>query len=188
MSSNAYIPPYKVSGKAMNLIAEIAAAIERYRILLEGADGIRLRKVNHIRTIRGTTAIEGNTLTEEQITAILAGERVVAPPREIEEVQCAHAAYEAMTVGRMINSTQLIRDLMMKGVLGHLSHLLTQKRFTSRWRSMIAATAARQGSHIMVEPFQTRSASAAIAGIDDVDVGQCFIRLRSCSYFNICIS
>ena len=97
MSSDAYVPPYKVSSKAMNLIAEIAAAIERYRILLEGADGIRLRKVNHIRTIRGTTAIEGNTLTEEQITAILAGERVIAPSREIEEVRCAHAAYEAMT-------------------------------------------------------------------------------------------
>ena len=29
--SEPYIPPYKVSGKAMNLIAEIAAAIERYR-------------------------------------------------------------------------------------------------------------------------------------------------------------
>ena len=36
MSSEKYIPPYRVSGKAMNLIAEIAAAIERYRIILEG--------------------------------------------------------------------------------------------------------------------------------------------------------
>ena len=54
-----YIPPYKVSGKAMTLIAEIAAAIERYRIILEGPNGVRLRKINHIRTIRGTTAIEG---------------------------------------------------------------------------------------------------------------------------------
>lgn len=93
MSSERYTPPYKVSGRAMGLIAEIAAAIERYRILLEGPDGIRLRKVNHIRTIRGTTAIEGNTLTEEQITAILAGKPVIAPTREIEEVRCAHAAY-----------------------------------------------------------------------------------------------
>ena len=62
MKTAPYIPPYKVSGKAMNLIAEIAAAIERYRIILEGPDGVRLRKINHIRTIRGTTAIEGNTL------------------------------------------------------------------------------------------------------------------------------
>ena len=77
--SEPYIPPYKVSGKAMNLIAEIAGAIERYRVILEGPYGVRLRKINHIRTIRGTTAIEGNTLTEEQIAAILAGKRVAGP-------------------------------------------------------------------------------------------------------------
>lgn len=96
MSSERYIPQYKVSGKAMNLIAEIAAAIERYRIILEGPDGVRLRKINHVRTIRGTTAIEGNTLTEEQITAILAGKHVAGPQREIDEVKGAHAAYEAI--------------------------------------------------------------------------------------------
>ena len=96
MSSERYIPQYKVSGRAMNLIAEIAAAIERYRIILEGPDGVRLRKINHVRTIRGTTAIEGNTLTEEQITAILAGKHVAGPQREIDEVKGAHAAYEAI--------------------------------------------------------------------------------------------
>ncbi len=96
MAAERYTPPYKVSGKAMNMIAEIAAAVERYRILLEGPDGVRLRRVNHIRTIRGTTAIEGNTLTEEQITAILAGKRVTGTRREIDEVKGAHAAYDAI--------------------------------------------------------------------------------------------
>lgn len=43
VSARKYIPSYKVSGRAMNLIAEIAAAIERYRIILEGPDGVRLR-------------------------------------------------------------------------------------------------------------------------------------------------
>ena len=66
--SEPYIPPYKVSGKAMNLIAEIAGAIERYRVILEGPYGVRLRKINHIRTIRGTTAIEGSS----SATAMLA--------------------------------------------------------------------------------------------------------------------
>ena len=94
-SKEKYIPPYKVSGKAMNMIAEIAAAIERYRIILEGPDGVRLRKTNRIKTIHGSTAIEGNTLTEEQVTAILEGKQVIAPQREIDEVLCAAAAYEA---------------------------------------------------------------------------------------------
>ena len=70
-----YIPKFTVSGKAMRLIMEIAAALERYKIVMEGPDGVRLRKLNHIRTIRGTTAIEGNTLTEDQISAVLAGKR-----------------------------------------------------------------------------------------------------------------
>ena len=96
MSEKAYAPPYTVSGRAMNMIAEIAAAVERYKILMEGPDGVRLRKINHIRTIRGTTAIEGNTLTEDQITAILAGKRVAGSHREINEVKCAHNAYSGI--------------------------------------------------------------------------------------------
>lgn len=92
----AYRPPYTVSGKAMDMMAEIAAAVERYRIRLEGPDGLRLRKANHVRTLRGTTAIEGNTLTEDQITAILAGKHIAAPAREIAEIRGAHAAYTAI--------------------------------------------------------------------------------------------
>ena len=85
MAKIEYIPKFTVSGKAMQLIMEIAAALERYRIVIEGPDGVRLRKLNHIRTIRGTTAIEGNTLTEDQITALLAGKRVAGTKREIAE-------------------------------------------------------------------------------------------------------
>ena len=88
-----YIPKFTISSKAMRLMMEIAAALERYKIVMEGPAGVRLRKLNHIRTIRGTTAIEGNTLTEEQITAFLSGKRVIAPKREIEEVRGAHLAY-----------------------------------------------------------------------------------------------
>ena len=89
-------PKYTVSGKAMQLMVDIAAALERYKIILEGPEGVRLRKINHIRTIRGTTAIEGNTLTEDQITAILAGKRVAGTKREIDEVKGAHNAYQAI--------------------------------------------------------------------------------------------
>ena len=119
MSARKYVPPYKVSGRAMNLIAEIAAAVERYRIILEGPDGVRLRKINHIRTIRGTTAIEGNTLTEAQITAILAGKRIAGPQREIDEVKGAHAAYEAIGSFNPYSVDDLLKahGLMTKGLV-----------------------------------------------------------------------
>ena len=114
-----YTPPYTVSGKAMNLIAEIAAAVERYRIILEGPDGVRLRKINHVRTIRGTTAIEGNTLTEEQITAILAGKRVAGSSREIAEVKCAHKAYNALEKFNPYSIDDLLKahGLMTEGLV-----------------------------------------------------------------------
>ena len=47
-----YIPKFTVSGKAMQLIMEIAAALERYKIVMEGPGGVRLRKLNYIRTSR----------------------------------------------------------------------------------------------------------------------------------------
>ena len=58
--------------KTLRMAMDIAAAIERYRIVMEGPAGVRLRKLNHIRTIRGTTAIEGNTLTEDQVNEAFA--------------------------------------------------------------------------------------------------------------------
>lgn len=119
MSSGKYIPPYTVSGKAMNLIAEIAAAVERYRILLEGPDGVHLRRINHIRTIRGTTAIEGNTLTEEQIMAVLSGRRVAGPQREIDEVKGAHEAYMAIESFNPYSLDDLLKahGLLTKGLV-----------------------------------------------------------------------
>jgi Fic family protein len=58
------------------------------------SNNLRLRRINRIRTIQGSLAIEGNTLTEEQITAILEGKRVIAPPREVQEVRNAIKAYD----------------------------------------------------------------------------------------------
>ena len=95
-SKEKYIPPYKVGEEAVNLIAEISAAVERFDIEISGVKGVRLRKTNRIKTIHGSTAIEGNTLTEDQVTAVLEGKKVVAPQREIDEVLCAAAAYEAI--------------------------------------------------------------------------------------------
>jgi Fic family protein len=71
------IARFTLGERTLRLVMDIAAALERYRIVMEGPSGVRLRKLNHIRTVRGTTAIEGNTLTEDQVTDIIAGKRVV---------------------------------------------------------------------------------------------------------------
>ena len=88
-----YIPPFTVSAEAINLIAEISGQIERYAIRLEQDDGLLLRKVNRIKTIHSSLAIEGNTLSEDQVRDIIDGKTVVAPIKEIQEVKNAIATY-----------------------------------------------------------------------------------------------
>ena len=89
-----YIPPFVVSPEAINLIAEISGQIERYAIRLEREDSLHLRKANRIKTIHSSLAIEGNTLTEDEVSDILDGKSVVAPIRQIQEVKNAIKTYE----------------------------------------------------------------------------------------------
>ena len=106
MGKDKYNPPYTVSEEAVNLIAEISSAIERYNITMSGADGLRLRKINRVKTIRGSTAIEGNTLSEEQITAVLEGKRVVARIAETYSISTRQAE-------------RLLTSLKKKGFIVH---------------------------------------------------------------------
>jgi len=89
-----YQPPYTITPEILNLVAAISEAIGRLTVLTDQARALRLRRINRIRTIHGSLAIEGNTLSEAQITAILEGKRVIAPPREVQEVKNALAAYD----------------------------------------------------------------------------------------------
>jgi Fic family protein len=87
-------PPFTLTPVSLRLVAEIAEAIGRLSAQVASPAGLRLRRSNRIRTIQGSLAIEGNTLNEAQISAILEGKRVVAPPREIQEARNALAAYD----------------------------------------------------------------------------------------------
>lgn len=88
-----YIPPFNISSRTINLIAEISAQIERYAIRLEN-EGLKLRKANRIRTIHSSLAIEGNNLSENQVRDIINGKNVIAPLREIQEVKNAIRTYD----------------------------------------------------------------------------------------------
>src|SRR5690606_2743426 len=79
------------------LLAETAERIGRFSVQMEAEQTLRLRRVNRILSVQGSLAIEGNTLSEKQITAILDGKRVIAPPREIQEARNALQAYDHLT-------------------------------------------------------------------------------------------
>ncbi len=94
--SKKYHPPYIITPAIVTLVAEISEVIGRFAVLAEQNLTPRLRRENRIRTIQASLAIENNTLTLEQVTAVIEGKWVLGPPREIQEVRNAFAAYEAM--------------------------------------------------------------------------------------------
>ena len=81
-----------------------------------------MRRGNRIKTIQASLAIEGNTLSLEQVTAVIAGKRVLAPPREIQEVRNAFAAYEELPNWTAHSRTDLLaaHGLMMAGLVDEI--------------------------------------------------------------------
>ncbi|MDR3329386.1 MAG: Fic family protein [Prevotellaceae bacterium] len=87
-------PPFTLTTRTTNLLADISEHIGKIQGAGEYQRNLHLRKVNRIRSIQSSTAIEGNTLSVEQITDIINGKRVLGNPREIKEVKNAYEAYE----------------------------------------------------------------------------------------------
>ena len=114
-----YQPPYKINSKIIHLIAQISEALGRLTVLAQIQDELKLRKANRIRTIQGSLAIEGNTLSEEQITAILNGKPVIAPPKEIQEVRNAIKAYEQFQQWQPASEQDLLKahQVLMAGLI-----------------------------------------------------------------------
>lgn len=87
-----YQPPYKITPKIIDLVSKISEAVGSFY----AHEKLRLHRTNRIKTIQGSLAIEGNTLTTDQITAILEGKPIIAPINEIQEVRNAIKAYELL--------------------------------------------------------------------------------------------
>lgn len=116
---SSYTPPFTITSAIISLIAEISHMTGRLSVIEEVSNNLRLRRINRIRTIQGSLAIEGNTLTEEQITAILEGKRIIAPPREIQEVRNAIKAYDRFDEWDPCSKNDLLgaHRILMTGLL-----------------------------------------------------------------------
>ena len=91
-----YQPPFHMTDKITNLTAAICELLGQIKILSRGNLAPHLRKENRIRTIHSSLSIEHNSLTLEQVTAIIDGRRILGNPVEIREVKNAYTAYEMM--------------------------------------------------------------------------------------------
>lgn len=87
-------PPYSITGKILKLVASISEKIGEVNSAHLSKPPTELRKKNRIKTIHSSLEIEGNTLTLEQITAIIENKRVIGPKKDILEVKNAIAVYD----------------------------------------------------------------------------------------------
>lgn len=88
-----YIPPFHITPKIIKQISLVSESLGKLSVL-ENKNNLRLRRINRMRTIQGSLAIEGNELSDKQVTAIIAGKQIIAPIKDIQEVRNAIKTYE----------------------------------------------------------------------------------------------
>jgi Fic family protein len=89
-------PPYEITPEILKYITSISEKIGEVNAKYLIKANPTLRKQNQIKTIHSSLRIEGNTLTEEQITAIVENKRVVGPEKDIIEVLNALEVYKTL--------------------------------------------------------------------------------------------
>jgi Fic family protein len=87
-------PPYELTPRILKSISSISQKIGRLDVKFIAKQHPELRKENRIKTIHSSLSIEGNTLTEEQITALIENKRVIGPAKDIREVVNALETYK----------------------------------------------------------------------------------------------
>lgn len=112
-------PPYKITGKILKLVASISERIGEVNSAHLNKPPSELRKKNRIKTIHASLEIEGNTLTIEQITAIIENKRVIGPKKDILEVKNAMEVYEYLDRfnPHSLDSFLEAHEKLMKGLI-----------------------------------------------------------------------
>lgn len=114
-----YKPPYDLSLEMLDFLKEInrlIGRIEGYQLL---SGNLKLRRANKIRSLHSSLAIEGNSLSKDQVTAILEGKRVLGKKQDIHEVQNAIKVYDRLEKINPFSEDELlaIHQLLMEGLI-----------------------------------------------------------------------
>lgn len=112
-------PPYDITPTIRQLIASVSEKIGAINAHYLNRQSPTLRKQHKIKTIHSSLQIEGNTLSEEQITALIENKRVIGPEKDITEVLNAIRVYEDLEryTGPDEKSFLKAHETMMKGLI-----------------------------------------------------------------------
>lgn len=112
-------PPYDITPKILKLISSISEKIGEVNANYLSKQSPQLRKQNRIKTIQSSLQIEGNTLTEEQITALIENKRVFGPEKDVLEVLNAIKVYDELNTFKHYSEKDFLRahSSLMKGLI-----------------------------------------------------------------------
>ena len=112
-------PPYEITTKILQLLTQISEKIGEINASLLDKPSPELRKQNRIKTIHDSLKIEGNTLTEEQVTAIIENKRVIGPEKDIKEVLNAAEVYNHFEKLKYLSEKDFLKahKTIMKGLI-----------------------------------------------------------------------
>ena len=112
-------PPYEITSSILKLITSISEKIGEVNANFLNKPSPKLRKQNRIKTIHSSLKIEGNTLTEEQITALLENKRVIGPKKDVLEVLNAIKIYENLEEYNPSNEKSFLKahQNLMEGLI-----------------------------------------------------------------------
>ncbi|OFR21736.1 cell filamentation protein Fic [Atopobium sp. HMSC064B08] len=104
-----YQPPFTLNNQMLDYVADIAQKVGQVDAYGQLSRSPQLRKENRIRTIHSSLAIENNTLSLEQVTAVIEGKHVIASPKDLLEVQNAIKVYEDIDSFNPLSIDDLLR-------------------------------------------------------------------------------
>lgn len=112
-------PPYDITPLILKQLTSISEKLGEVNANYLSKQSPQLRKANKIRTIHASLKIEGNTLTEEQITALVENKRVVGPKKEIQEVLNAISVYENLKEFKAFSEKSFLKahQIMMNNLI-----------------------------------------------------------------------
>lgn len=112
-------PPYELNAEILRLVSEVSQKLGAVQAVVLPKQASGLRRRNRIKTIQASLAIEGNTLSIEQVTDIVDNKRVLGPAKDIQEVKNALAVYERLTDWKPYaeRSFLLAHRLLMQGLV-----------------------------------------------------------------------
>jgi Fic family protein len=112
-------PPYDITPSILKLISSISEKLGEVNANYLSKQSPQLRKQNRIKTIHSSLQIEGNTLTEEQITALIENKRIVGPQKDVLEVLNAIKVYETLRENNFLSEKHFLKahQKLMNGLI-----------------------------------------------------------------------